>query len=66
MSLFKKIMFIFKRHYLKKKGYSDYYIMHYNDELEKGYRDKSFSLKDRKWVGYNTCPICECCTLVIE
>jgi len=50
MGLFKKIMFIFKRHYLKKKGYSDYYIMHYNEELEKGYRDKSFSLKDRKWA----------------
>lgn len=50
MNLFKKIMFIFKRHYLKKKGYSDYYISLYDKELEHGLHNKAFSLKDRKWT----------------
>ena len=50
MKLFQKIALAFRWYFLKKKGYSNYYISFYSDELKSGLKDKSFSLKERKWA----------------
>ena len=50
MNLFQKIIFAFKWYFLKKKGYSSYYISFYSKELESGLKDKDFPLKERKWA----------------
>jgi len=50
MNLFGKINFLIRYAFLKRKGYSSYYVSFYSKELKHGLHDKEFSLKDRKWA----------------